>query len=182
MTPGPFAGLISDELGQVIPRPDGRYDMVFERRLKKPVEKVWAALTVAERVADWFTEVEIDLRLGGLYRIYFREMDYVVDGAITELQTLRRFTHTWPDIEDARYADAYVRYELEPDGDGCRLRLTQTALPHKYLGAAAGWHTFLEALPGAAEGVRTPWTMERETEMGERYKDVLAALPQPTGV
>jgi uncharacterized protein YndB with AHSA1/START domain len=181
MTPGPFAGLVSDELGQAIAREDGRFDIVFERRLKKPVEKVWAALTIPERVADWFTEVEIDLRLGGLYRIHFRDMDYVVDGQITELDPLQRFTHTWPDVEDPRYADAYVRYELWPDGDGTRLRLTQTALPRKYLGAIAGWHVFLEALPGACEGIRTPWTMERETEMGARYADLLAEHPQPTG-
>lgn len=181
MTPGPFAVLISDELGQVIARDDGRYDIVFERRIKKPVEKVWAALTIPERLADWFAPVEIDLRLGGAYRIHFADMDYTVVGAITELEPPRRLTHTWPDPEDPRYADAYVRYELEPDGDGCRLRLTQTALPRKYLGAAAGWHVFLEALPGAADGIRTLWTMERETEMGARYRHILDALPEPTG-
>lgn len=181
MTPGPYAGLISDELGQVVARDDGRFDVVFERRIKKPVEKVWSAITVAERIADWFTLVEIDLRPGGLYRITFADMDYVVDGVITELEPHRLFTHTWPDIEDPRYADAYVRYELWPEPDGCRLRLTQTALPHKYLGAVAGWHVFLEALPGAAEGARTAWTMERETEMGARYRDILAAFPEPTG-
>lgn len=179
MTPGPFAGLISDELGRVIPREDGRYDIVFERTIKKPIEKVWAALTIPERVADWFSPVEIELRVGGQYRILFTDMDYIVEGRITELEPPRLLTHTWPDPEDPRYADAYVRYELEPDGDGCRLRLTNTALPRKYLGAAAGWHTFLEALPGAAEGIRTVWTMERETEMGERYREILAALPQP---
>jgi uncharacterized protein YndB with AHSA1/START domain len=181
MTPGPFAGLISDELGQVTARDDGRFDVVFERRLRKPIEKVWAAITVAERIADWFTDVEVDLRVGGLYRITFKDMDYVVDGVITELEPLRRFTHTWPDIEDARYADAYVRYELWPEPDGCGLRLTQTALPHKYLGAVAGWHVFLEALPGAVDGIRTAWTMERETLMGARYRDVLAAFAPAEG-
>lgn len=180
MKPGPFAGLISDELGQVIPRDDGRFDIVFERTIRKPVEKVWAAITVAERIADWFTEVEVDLRLGGLYRITFRDMDYVVDGVITELEPLRRFAHTWPDVEDPRYHDAYVRYELWPKPEGCGLRLTQTALPPKYLGSAAGWHTFLEALPGAAEGIRTPWSAEREATMGERYRDTLAAFAQPS--
>lgn len=181
MTPGPFASLISDELGEVIPRADGRFDVRFERRIRKPVEKVWAAITVAERLADWFAPVEIDLRVGGRYRIHFTDMDYIVEGVITELTPLRRLAHTWPDPEDPRYADAFVRYDLEPDGEGCRLRLLNTALPRKYLGAVAGWHTFLEALPGAAEGIRTPWSMERETEMGERYRDILAALPEPTG-
>ena len=41
MTPGPFAHLIDDELGRVIARDDGAYDLVLERRLKRPIEKVW---------------------------------------------------------------------------------------------------------------------------------------------
>lgn len=181
MTPGPFAGLISDELGQAVARDDGRFDLIFERRIKKPVEKVWAALTIPERLADWFSPVELDLRVGGHYRILFADIDYTVEGVITELEPLKRITHTWPDSEDPAYADAYVRYELWPDDDGCRLRLTQTAVHRKYLGAIAGWHVFFEALPGACEGVRTLWTMERETEMGERYRDLLAAFPAPEG-
>jgi uncharacterized protein YndB with AHSA1/START domain len=181
VTPGPFAGLISDELGRLIPRDDGRFDVVFERRIGKPVEKVWDAITVAERIACWFTVVELDLRLGGLYRITFAEIGYTVDGTITELEPLRRFAHTWPDVEDARYADAYVRYELWPEPEGCGLRLTQTALPHKYLGVLPGWHTFLEALPGAAEGIRTPWTEAREREMGERYREMIENFRQEAG-
>ena len=174
MTPGPFAGLISDELGQVTARADGYFDVAFERRLKKPVEKVWAAITVAERIADWFTPVEIDLRIGGHYRIRFEGMDEVIEGVITELEPLRRLVHTWPDPKDP---EAIISYELEPDGDGCRLRFTNRGVPRRYLGAAAGWHTFFEALPGAAEGIRTPWSAEREAVNGERYRDILAALP-----
>lgn len=173
--PGPFAGLISDELGQVAARPDGYFDITFERRLKKPVEKVWAAITIAERIADWFTTVEIDLRVGGHYRIRFEGMDEVIDGVITELVPLRRLAHTWP---DAKEPDAIITYELEPDGDGCRLRFTNAGVPRRYLGAAAGWHTFFEALPGAAEGLRTPWSNDREQAIGERYRAILAALPQ----
>ncbi len=175
MTPGPFAALISDELGQVIDRGGGRYDVVFERRLKKPIEKVWAALTVAERIADWFTPVEIDLRVGGLYRICFEGMD-AIDGKIVELGPPRRLVHTWPDSTDPNSPDSLISYVLEPDGDGCRLRFSQTNLPRMYLGAVAGWHTFFEALPGAAEGIRTPWSQARETEMGERYKPIMEAL------
>ena len=180
MTPpaGPFAGLISDELGQVTARPDGRFDVAFERRIKKPVEKVWAAITVAERIADWFTTVEVDLRVGGCYRIRFEGMDDVIDGVITELVPLRRLVHTWPDPKEP---DAIITYGLEPDGEGCRLRFTNTGVPRRYLGAAAGWHTFFEALPGAAEGIRTPWTMERETQIGERYHDILAKFQQAAG-
>jgi uncharacterized protein YndB with AHSA1/START domain len=32
---------------------DGRYVLRFERRLNHPVEKVWAALTESDRLAEW---------------------------------------------------------------------------------------------------------------------------------
>jgi uncharacterized protein YndB with AHSA1/START domain len=59
-----------DSLGTVTRRGEV-YDLVIERRIQKPVAKVWAALTVPERIADWFTPVELDLRIGGIYRLSF---------------------------------------------------------------------------------------------------------------
>jgi uncharacterized protein YndB with AHSA1/START domain len=172
MTPGPFAHLIDDSLGRVIPQGDGVYNIVLERRLKKPVEKVWAALTTPERIADWFTEVELEPRQGGLYRLRFPSQNYSVDAVIVAFEPPKLLVHTWP---DESHPDSEVRYELAPDGDGCRLTLTQTGLTRKSLPALPGWHTFLEALPGAVDGVRTPWTWAREKEMGERYREVLPA-------
>jgi len=167
MTPRRFADLIDDPLGRVIDRGDGFYDVVLERRLKKPIEKVWAALTVPERVADWFTAVEIDLRVGGRYSLLFPADNYRMDGLITALDPPRLLAHTWP---HETHPDSVVRYELAPDDEGCRLTLTQTALSREGLNALPGWHTFLEGLPGATEGVRTPWTRARERQIAERYR------------
>jgi len=177
MTPGPFAGLISDELGEVIVRDDGYFDVRFERRIRKPVAKVWAAITIAERIADWFTPVDIDLHLGGRYHIRFEGFDEAIKGEIVALEPERRLAHTWP---SEGKPESIVTYLLEPDGDGCRLLFSQTGVPIEYLGAVAGWHSFFEALPGACEAIRTPWTMAREAEIGERYKDMLAPLRAPT--
>lgn len=172
MSPGPFAHLIDDPLGQLIERGDGLYDIVLERRLKQPVEKAWAALTVPERVADWFTHAEIEPRVGGRYSLRFSEDDYGMDGVITAFDPPRLFAHTWP---HETHPDSIVRYELTPDGDGCRLILTQTAIGRPAFNALPGWHTFLEALPGAAASIRTPWSRERERQVSERYRAVLPA-------
>jgi hypothetical protein len=68
-----------------------------------------------------------------------------------------------------------ARWALSPDGDGSRLRLRQTGLhPPQIIDVAAGWHTYLEGLPGATADVATPWRAEREREMAVRYR---AALP-----
>ena len=172
MTPGPFAALINDDLGRVIVRDDGLYDIVLERRIRKPVEKVWAAITIPERIACWFAQVELEPRVGGRYRIAF-EGGYTVDGAITAFEAPRLLAHTWPTERDR--PASIVRYELEPDGDGCRLTLTQAGLDKASLAALPGWHTFLEALPGAAEGIATTWTWDREKAIGEHYKEVMPA-------
>lgn len=172
MKDGPFPQWIDDGLGEVTLREDGRYDLVFRRHIRKPVEKVWAALTVPERIADWFTRVELDLRVGGRYHVHFDDHGYSVEGEIVELEPLRRLVHTWPDPDPSK-PPAVVSYELEPEGEGCRLTFANRGVPREYASAVAGWHAFLEALPGAAEGARTPWSMDRENELRARYAHLL---------
>jgi uncharacterized protein YndB with AHSA1/START domain len=148
------------------------YEITFVRRLARPVEKVWAALTVPARLADWLAEAEVDLRLGGRFALYWPVHDYRMSGVITELDPPRLFAWTWPSPE---HPESVVRWRLEPDGDGCRLTLHQTGLSAAPLrNVAAGWHTHLEGLPGAVDGVTTPWRAEREWEFAKLYSDLPA--------
>ena len=157
------------DLGTVTQRGDV-YDLVFERRIAKPIEKVWAALITPERIADWFAIVDLDPRLRGHYRLKFSPDETPTEGVIVEFEPPRLLAHTWP---DPGHDDAVVRYELTPDGDGCRLRFSNLGVPKAYLGSIAGWHLFLDALPGAIDGVHFTWTMEAEKVVLERYKDIL---------
>ncbi|WP_309643589.1 SRPBCC family protein [Phenylobacterium sp.] len=158
-----------DRMGTVT-RTGDTYEVVFERRIDKPVEKVWAAITVPERIADWLAEAEVDLRVGGHYRLRFPG-GYGTNGVITALQPSRLLEYTWPDPE---HPQSVVRIALEPDGEGCRLTLIQTALSRKVAsGVVGGWHTHLEGIAGAADGARTAWTQAREDELLELYKDQL---------
>jgi uncharacterized protein YndB with AHSA1/START domain len=165
--------LLSDApLGEVR-RTGETYELVFERRLAKPIEKVWAALTMPERLADWLAKAQVDLRLGGRFELYWDTHDYRMVGAITELDPPRLIAWTWPSDQ---HPHSVVRWELETDGDGCRLRLTQSRLNGPSLiSVAGGWHTHLECLPGACEGINTPWRAEREREIGQLYAGVLPA-------
>ena len=62
------APLSNAPLGEVTVS-DDTLQIVFHRHLRAPVEKVWAALTTPERLADWFANAEIDLRVGGILRL-----------------------------------------------------------------------------------------------------------------
>ena len=117
--------LTTEELG-ALRRTGDTVEIVFHRRYARPIEKVWAALTVPERLADWFAEVEIlDLRLGGAIHLSFAEVDYKIQGVITVYEPPRRLTWTWPHAEGGT---STVSFDLEPDGDGCRLTLTERGL------------------------------------------------------
>jgi uncharacterized protein YndB with AHSA1/START domain len=159
--------MTDERLGEVR-RTGETFELVFQRRLAKSVGKVWAALTVPERLADWLAHAEIDLRVGGRIELYWPTQDFRMKGVIVALEPPRLFTWTWP---HENHPGSVVRWELEPDGEGCRLTLTQSALARPALiGVAAGWHTHLECLPGAGDGLDTPWRAEREREIKALYE------------
>src|ERR1051325_9631239 len=88
-------------------------EITFVRHLARPIEKVWAALTVPERIADWFAEVEtLDLRLGGAIHLRFPEVDVRIQGVITAYEPPRRLTWTWPHAEGG---ESRVSFELRSE-------------------------------------------------------------------
>ena len=162
---------IAEALGLVRQTDDG-FELTFERRFDRPLEKVWAALTVPERIADWLAEAQVELWVGGAFRLIFPAQNYAMEGRIVELDPPRLIAWTWP---HEKHPDSVVRWELFPDADGCRLVLTQTRLQRPELpDVAAGWHTHLECLPGGVDGAATPWTAEREREIRGMYAGLAA--------
>ncbi len=120
----------------------------FERRLKHPPEKVWAMLTVNEKLADWFSELRVqDLREGGTLTFdmgdgTFEEMK------ITEVKPYAVFEYTW--------GDDLVRFELSPlPEDGCLLVLKEfirEVNPHTPKDLA-GWDVCLDVIAALLDGV-----------------------------
>jgi uncharacterized protein YndB with AHSA1/START domain len=166
-----------DHADGIIRKTGDTYELAFRRRIARPIEKVWAALTVPERIADWLAEatIEPDLRLGARWSLRWTG-GYQMSGEIVALEPPRLIAWTWPEPK-APDRRSVVRFELEPDGAGCVLILTNDGLvkPDIY-DVAAGWHTHLEGLPGAADGARTPWTAERAKIHAARYEATLASL------
>jgi len=88
----------------------------IERRYNSPVERVWRAVTEPDEMERWFVvRPSWKPELGETFEAYGHR------GEITELDRPRAFAWTWG-VEE-------YRFELEPDGDGCRLVFTHVFNP-----------------------------------------------------
>ncbi len=160
----------------VVTREGETFTVRFERRIARPVEKVWAALILPERLADWIGEAEVEPRVGGRYVIRFRDPPDVMDAVITACDPPRLLEYRWPGDDPA---GCIVRWELASDGDSCRLILTQDGLrPEHAAGITSGWHDFLEMLPAAADGVRAEYDVLRWQAFEALYRGRLAGLAE----
>ncbi len=143
---------------------DGRPVLRFERRLAHPAEKVWTALTEPAQLATWFpAQVEIDLTLGGKMRFVFANGEGpTLDGTVTELDPPHVLAYTW--------GDSLLRWELRPDGQGCRLVFTHTFDARDEAAKfAAGWHLCLDALGSLLDGEPVAGSRDRWAELNEGY-------------
>jgi uncharacterized protein YndB with AHSA1/START domain len=137
--------------------------IVFHRHYRAPIEKVWAALTTPERLADWFANAEVDLRVGGTLRLDGNGMRQA-EMRIMICDPPRCFAWAWK----IGTAESLVRFDLTPEESGCALKLTHSGVPRIGAGARAGWHALLEALPDAIEGRSTPWEVKTAREAALR--------------
>ena len=140
----------SDDFG-TFERAGGVSILRFERRLAHPQQRVWRALTEDADLAAWFpTTIEGTRQAGAALHFSFRQSEgEPFDGEMLAFVP--------PSLMELRWADDVLRFELEPDGAGCVLRLRVTFPEHgKAARDAAGWHVCLERLVLACDGVDPP--------------------------
>lgn len=121
------------------------------------VFRAWTTPTAMEqwyRDSDDFTVrvVELDLRVGGRYRVEFGptgQDPYVEHGEYVEIQPPHRLVWTEAlDGVDAPWSNTQVMLELREDNGKTRLTLTHTGFPtssHRDV-AAGGWPGFLDRI------------------------------------
>jgi uncharacterized protein YndB with AHSA1/START domain len=134
------------DLGQ-FQKTEGRGTLVFRRRLAHSPVKVWRALTESEHLNAWFPcSIEGERTAGSALQFSFLEMpDLKLEGEVLTWDPPRRFEFKWgPDT---------LRFDVEPDGEGCVFTLTDV-FDEIGKGArdAAGWHVCLENLDDALDG------------------------------
>lgn len=119
-------------------------------------ETVFRLLTDPKEYVRWKGKIaELEPRPGGAFRVDFQNDKDIVVGKFVQLVPDRRvvFTWGWEGNEIVPPGSSTVEIDLEPDGQGTRLRLVHRGLPE---GAVAphteGWDFFLPRLTNVAEG------------------------------
>lgn len=146
---------VTDRLGTYTRRGE-LADMRFERFYPRPIETVWAALTVPERLADWMGPAEVEPRLGGTYNLMTDRAE-PMRGRILAWQPPEVLEFSWT---MGGSPESVARYELSRDGAGTRMVFTQTGVNYQAIGLMLpGWHHFWELLGLAMAGTpdRVDW-------------------------
>lgn len=146
----------------------GRPVLRFERRLAHPPDKVWKAITDPAEMAHWFpAKVETELKVGATVRFHMDEIDDTT-GEIVELDPPKLFVFRWD--------GDLLRFELIPDGSGCRMVFSHTLSGSATWGDArfsaqhaAGWDGCLDLLAGRLDGVEVDSSMDDWFGRNERY-------------
>lgn len=143
-----------------------RGSLRFTRRFRHPPAKVWRALTEPAHLSAWFpTDIDGERATDAALRFNFRHGE----GPPIEGRMLR---YEPPAVLEFRWGnDETLRFELQPDGDGCVLTFVNTfGELGKAARDAAGWHTCLDTLGYHLEGQPAPGTpAERWQYVNARY-------------
>ena len=111
--------------------------LVIERKFAATPERVFAAFTDASVVKDWFgpegmgvPEAEIDLKVGGAYRIRMQSSggddDHTVGGVYRVIDPPNRLSFTWAWAgDDMPGVETLVTLDFAAAGTGTLMTLTQ---------------------------------------------------------
>jgi uncharacterized protein YndB with AHSA1/START domain len=130
-------------------RRDGAWELHFERHLAHPPEKVWRAITESEHLAHWLPcDIVGERRAGADLSLPF--WPAMVDKYKIEEPVLSGRIEVWdpPHVFEWRWDADRLRFEVDPDGDGTRLRFTTWIPGDEALAvdSSAGYHVCFDRL------------------------------------
>ena len=118
---------------------NGGYSLTINRHIHADVDTVFNAWTTAEVLTQWFSPsadfrvvvLELDVRVGGKYRIEMHEADgiHTVYGEYVEIARPDRLIFTWAWEHSDDGARMLVTVELTEQPDGTALKLLHEKLP-----------------------------------------------------
>lgn len=106
---------------------------IIERTIQvsSPIETVWQALTVAEKLSQWFGDsAEVDLRPGGAVSFGWAEYGDVVAGVIEDIEEPTTFSYRWEAGADdeGRIWTTKVTFSLEESAGITTVTVRETGL------------------------------------------------------
>ncbi len=153
-------------------RGDGFIDARLQRVSDHAPAELWAMLTDPALLPPWLAPGRIELRTGGAARLDFADSGTVIDSAVSAFEPGRLIEYSWSSPGEPLRP---VRWEIEPEGEGSRLRLTVKVPESEDAGrACAGWEAHLEMLEAALEGVPIKFPFESFRAAREAYRAKLA--------
>jgi len=165
----------ADDLGSYVEQ-EGRPAVRFARTYPHPVERVWAALTDAEQLKQWFPfHAVIEPRVGG--SVEFSGNPHAPDftGRVLVYEPPLRLAFSWGGSE--------LHFSLE-DLDSGRCRLTMTDVLEARDVAArngAGWSMCLRELDKLLAGEVTSGLHTTASRSWQSYYDLYIAAGVPYG-
>ncbi|MDQ4140293.1 MAG: SRPBCC domain-containing protein [Bacteroidota bacterium] len=102
---------------------------VIERTYQAPIDKVWRAITDKDQMKQWYFDLE-EFKPEVGFEFQFtggtEENSYLHLCRITEVVEGRKLTYSWR--YDGYPGNSFVTFELFPEGDKTRLKLTHEGL------------------------------------------------------
>ena len=118
-------------------------------------EEIWRALTTREGSRRFFYETDVDLRIGGRFRLLKDDGEPAVEGKVLAVNAPRHLRVTWKELSDPDAIAGEVDYALEPVGGSTRLTVSNyddPAPPPEYLDMGRkGWGFTLSSLKSLIE-------------------------------
>jgi uncharacterized protein YndB with AHSA1/START domain len=130
------------------------------RTFRAPPEQIFAAWTSPEALKSWHAPgpltcvlAEVDLRVGGTYRIHMQEPDgtlHRVGGVYRTIDPPRKLVFTWK-WESKEEGETVVTIECVPAGTGTELILTHEGFETDAMRASheGGWTSIVSKIPDA---------------------------------
>ena len=121
----------------------------FVREFDAPAEKIWAFLTDAVRLPEWYGEGSIEPREGGAVSL----MGGHVRGVVTGWRPHEFLGYTWnvfsPGETVSRFPVSYLEFTIE----GSHLTLIHRPIPAAMQNQTMmGWHTMLDLITAGLKG------------------------------
>jgi uncharacterized protein YndB with AHSA1/START domain len=135
---------------------NGGLALVARREIRASVERVFAAWTQPEQLRAWWgprpvtcSDAEVDLRVGGHYRIVNALPDgasITIHGEFRVVEAPRKLVYTWRLGDNAELSLVTVRFE--PRGDLTEVVVTHENIPDEAVRDSheSGWGGCLDAL------------------------------------